>query len=360
MPVTKPAGATLAAKVAERIRGEFLETDARPVKFLPSERELASRMECARTTVRGALGLLAEEGLVRAEQGRGYRVLPRVVGVRAGSAIAVALPEDWKDEGGTSLRSEAAVALQRALVDGGYRALIMRVDWSSPQRAARQLEEANIWGAALVGGESLAYKAVSRLGLPCVAIDCLDRDVPLDMIMQDNFGGGRQAAEHLLDAGHENIAWFGPVKESSHSLERFAGARTAFTARGRDISRKYLFDRGPWEAAAAKRMLGRSDRPTAVLCMWVGATLAVGRAARDLGMKLGEDLHIVGWCTEAKYSSVIEREFGPGKAPPVIVWSTAELATIALARLLWHLREPRIKPLRVSVPTRLVPSAEHL
>jgi len=227
------------------------------------------------------------------------------------------------------------------------------------QKAARQLEGVDCWGAVLVGGETDTYEAIARTGRPCVAIDFPDHTLPIDTIMQDNFGGGRLAAEHLLAAGHERIAWFGAVSTGSHALERFSGARAAFTARGLDIPQKYVFAEAPDEKTA-REMLSRPDRPTAVLAMWVGQTLAVGRAARSLGLELGRDLDMVGWCTEENYSASIEREFGPGKAPPVVVWSTEEMAKIALARLLWHLREPNLKPLRVSVPMRLVASADQL
>jgi DNA-binding LacI/PurR family transcriptional regulator len=314
-------------------------------------------MGCARTTVRGALGLLAEEGLVRAEQGRGCRVLPRTAGLKPGSALAIAMPAEHSADG---IGPECSVALQQALLDAGFHALILNVDWSAPRQAARQLAGLQVWGAALNGGGKAAYQAVHDTGLPCVAIDCADRDLPVDSIMQDNFGGARLAAERLLERGHRQIAWFGPVADSNHSLERFAGARTAFTARGLDIPAGQLYAQGPWDEAAARRMLERRDRPTAVLAMWVGQTLAVGRAARSLGLDLGKDLDLIGWCTETKYAAVIEREFGPGQAPPVVVWNSREMADIALARLLWHLRQPNLKPLRISVPTRLVPAGGRL
>jgi DNA-binding LacI/PurR family transcriptional regulator len=354
MPQTRDT-ASLAAEVAERIRAEFLEGgNGRPMRFLPGERDLAGRMGCARTTVRGALSLLAEEGLVRAEQGRGYRVLSRASGLKPGSALAIAMPAEHRREG---IGPECSVALQQVLLDAGYRALVLNVDWCSPRDAARQLADLEVWGAALNGGGGAAYRAVHQAGLPCVAIDCADRDLPVDSIMQDNFGGARQAAEYLLERKHREVAWFGPVTASNHSLERFAGARTALTARGLDFASKRVLSEGALDETAARKMLERRDRPTAVLAMWVGQTLAVGRAARSLGLELGKDLDLVGWCTEDKYAAVVEREFGPGQAPPVVVWSSREMADIALARLVWHVREPGLKPLRISVPTRLVTSA---
>jgi DNA-binding FadR family transcriptional regulator len=45
-----------------------------PGAKLPSERDLAAKLEASRTTVRLILVKLGAEGLVRAEHGRGYFV----------------------------------------------------------------------------------------------------------------------------------------------------------------------------------------------------------------------------------------------------------------------------------------------
>jgi DNA-binding LacI/PurR family transcriptional regulator len=359
MPLARPKGASLTAEIAERIREGYLNGAGRPARFLPSERELATSLGVARTTVRGALHILTEEGLVRPEHGRGYRTLPRAAGLKPGSAVAVAMPVERHRAADAGSRSESLVALQRELLERGWQALFLGVDWDRPAAAARQLVEARVWGAALNGGEAAAYRVVHQLGMPCVALDCADRDLPIDSIMQDNFGGARLAADYLLERGHRKVAWFGGVSTSNHSLERFAGASTAFNARGLELPRGYVVEAGP-DRQAARALLGRRDRPTAVLCMWLGQTLAVAQAARALGLELGKDLEVVGWATEITYRNVLERELGTGEAPPCIVWNTAEMGRIAAERLSWHLREPRLKPLRISVPTRLVVSGDEL
>lgn len=50
-----------------------------PVDFLPSEPELERIHNISRTTVRKAMKLLAEEGLVDIKQGRASTALPRLL-----------------------------------------------------------------------------------------------------------------------------------------------------------------------------------------------------------------------------------------------------------------------------------------
>jgi DNA-binding LacI/PurR family transcriptional regulator len=141
-------------------------------------------------------------------------------------------------------------------------------------------------------------------------------------------------------------------------LERFAGAGSAFTRAGMDLPGELVFEPGKDAVGAARQMLARADRPTAVLALWEGLAIATARAAGDLGLVLGKDLDLVGWTTEQNYRARVEREFREGPAPSWILWDTGEMARIAVARLAWHHRDPGLKPLRISVPTRLALPAQ--
>ena len=145
---------------------------------------------------------------------------------------------------------------------------------------------------------------------------------------------------------------------SDHSLERFTGAQAAFLKRGLELPPEYVVRTGGSGAedleSAARGLLSRADRPTAVLAMWTGHAVALARAARSLGLEIGRDLDLVAWSTELGYRAQLEREFGAGRAPATVIWNTEEMGRIAVARLLWRLREPNLAPVRISVPLRLV------
>ncbi len=346
------------AKVAEQIRRHYLADKLAAFgEYLPGERELAERYEVARVTVRRALRKLAAEGLVRPEPGRGYRPLPRSNGLKPGSPaahiVSAAHPEEntW-----TSTAEELINSMQRVLAERGCHALVVGTKGMAPGELVRSIVEAGVWGAVLDTVERPVIEAVVDTGLPCVCIDCFSNGLHADCVLQDNHGGGRLAAEHLIARGHRRIGWVGDVALTDHSLERFTGAQAGFLRRGRELSREFIVEttnRPEEDERAIRALLSRPDRPTAVLALWAGVSLTVARISRELGLEIGRDLDLVAWSTEIGYHTQIEREFGPGRAPATVVWDTEEGARIAANRLAWRQREPGLAPIRISVPTRL-------
>ncbi len=347
MPVRGEPGAALTAGVADSIRKEHLAGEAVGPKFLPSERDLARTLGVSRTTVRHALGLLESEGLVRAEHGRGYRRLPRSTALGAGSRIAILRPV-----GAGGISETLTRSLEREALARGAQLLSLGPAELSTASLADSLLEARVWGVVLTLDDPGLQRAVAEAGLPCVAVDCASREPDIDYVMQDNFGGAMQAAEHLIGRGRRRIAWFGPVRQTPQSLERFAGAGCAFTKHGLELSRDMVVSPEGDLETAARELLSRADRPDGVLAMWMGHAVAVCRAARELGLAPGRDLDLVGWANEEVYREELRRELGP-EAPPMVVWSTDEMARIAIARLEWKLRDRTIRPLRITLPTRL-------
>jgi DNA-binding LacI/PurR family transcriptional regulator len=359
-PQASPTRAPSTARVVRLIRKDYLHGEIVPNSFLPGERELASRYSVARVTVRRALATLSAEGLVRAEPGRGYRALMRIAGLPTGTPAAYVVSGKGDKKAWTYTMQELAASFQRLLVEDGWQALTISIEGRSPQELVRQLGQSGVWGVAVDSNDDRVFRTIHENGIPCVSVDAITPTVEIDNILQDNHRGGRQAADYLLEKGHRKIAWFGEVGGSDHSVERFTGAEAAFLRRGLELPREFVFNHAGDHERVAREMLTRADRPTAVLSLWTGQTNTVGRVARELGLEIGKDLDLVGWSTEQGYRNYLEREYGPGKAPPTVVWSTTEMCRVAVTRLLWHVREPNLKPLRVSVPTRLVSRAEEL
>ena len=108
-------------RVARKLRRQITEGLIPPGERLPSERTLASQHGIARNTAREAIRLLADEGLVDAEHGRGVfvRTKPRLL--RFGS-----------NRYSRSLRTETGLSPYRAEVDKQGR--IASVDCTSIKR----------------------------------------------------------------------------------------------------------------------------------------------------------------------------------------------------------------------------------
>ena len=176
-----------------------------------------------------------------------------------------------------------------------------------------------------------------RRGLPIVTVDQRPLD-GLPSVNVDDRNGARLGAQHLVDLGHRRIGVLTLPLESEE--DRNAGLVPAYDRMNgwRDVLAPLgiepLVERGVYLAsepsyAAARALLDRPDRPTGVLCVSDAFALEVLRAAADLGLRVPEDVSVVGY--DDSRVAVLTR-------PPLTtirqdVRTKARLAVDALVRL---------------------------
>src|SRR5262249_35943562 len=142
---------------------------------------------------------------------------------------------------------------------------------------------------------------VKQSGTPLVMVDA--RTPGVDSVSKNDFAGAEQAAQYLIRKGHQRIAWFGPIGESTQSRERFGGATSVLAAEGMEFACRAGTDRlSPQLIQAAREMLSRADRPTGILALWQQLAVAVVHAARELGLVIGKEIEVIGWCAEELYA----------------------------------------------------------
>ena len=116
-------------------------------------------------------------------------------------------------------------------------------------------------------------------------------------VVIDDAAGGRMVAEHLLGKGHERLAFIGQAHEPSERVlqsdARLAGFRAGLGSVDPDI--RLVEHSVDAAAAAARELLVREDRPTAIFSH--DDVLASGalRAARELGLSVPDDVAVVGF-----------------------------------------------------------------
>jgi hypothetical protein len=84
----------------------------------------------------------------------------------------------------------------------------------------------------------------------------------------------------------------------------------------------------------------------------------VAAAARELRLAIGQDFHMVGWAADEVYADGFAPIFEDAPVPPAVVWSTAKMAEVALARLAERRSHPGTPTIRMTIPARLKLSEE--
>jgi DNA-binding LacI/PurR family transcriptional regulator len=107
---------------------------------------------------------------------------------------------------------------------------------------------------------------LEELGLPAVLVGHLDEPVALPSVNLDDTQGVAAAVRHLADLGHQRIAHVAGDRRFLHARRRQAAFAAAMTAAGLDPAMVMDTDftmRGG--AAATRVLLGRAERPTAIV-----------------------------------------------------------------------------------------------
>jgi LacI family transcriptional regulator len=118
----------------------------------------------------------------------------------------------------------------------------------------------------------------------------------------DNLEGGRMAARHFAEKGRRRCAYVGEVGVPEHIIHlsdlRLEGFRQGLQERGLDLPGEYV-SREPYSREGVVRqveaLLSRSSLPDAIFAYSDLHAADVLRAARARGMRVPEDLSIIGF-----------------------------------------------------------------
>jgi DNA-binding LacI/PurR family transcriptional regulator len=156
--------------------------------------------------------------------------------------------------------------------------------------------------------ETPALSWLLKRRLPLVFVD----QVPapgIPSINVDDRGGARAAAQHLMDLGHRHVAAILSTRGEAGVVEdprrlplghvqrqRLLGWLDALTEHGIEP----FYAQAPHYAheqfaVAARRLLDTDQRPTAVLALTDAIAVATVQAARDMGLRVPDDLSVVGF-----------------------------------------------------------------
>ncbi|WP_237712777.1 LacI family DNA-binding transcriptional regulator [Paenibacillus elgii] len=114
----------------------------------------------------------------------------------------------------------------------------------------------------------------------------------------DDYDGGRQVTEHLLERGHRSIGFAAGLPTSRASRERLRACRDVLSARGLALRTEFTFE-GAQELAdgveIGRKLIAMKERPSAFICFDDVVALGVVKAFQSEGLGIPEDMSLIGF-----------------------------------------------------------------
>ena len=196
---------------------------------------------------------------------------------------------------------EVFIGIEDVTQARGYSLLLANchADPTRELRAVRLLREHRVDGilvsASRVG--ALYMRLLAKINVPVVLINNEHPGEFIFSVTIDNVNAARDATRHLVDLGHRRIGYIGNQFGLQADTDRFAGYRQVLEEA--DIGfQPELVTHGNGKPEGGmhgmERLLALPERPTAVFCYDDMGAIGAMRAAREHGMRVPDDLSIVG------------------------------------------------------------------
>lgn len=328
----------------------------------PTIATIAAQMGLSRATVTHVLNGRAteqrikpetQERVLKAAHELGYRANAAARAVRAGRYGNIALIQSLY---GQYLPSELLRGLTQAIASRDIRFVLTQApdtvisDETYLPDTMRGLSVDGVIINRHLGFSEPYLAHIQRLGIPAIFLNVKQE---FDCVHPDDLTGGRITAEHLLQLGHERIAYLEtdePENRHYSKHDRRAGYEQAMQDAGKTPQISLLPTASPLPGRpgsdarieAARLLLMQADRPTAIVAYEIAEAMAVVHAAHILGMRIPQDLSIVQF-----HHRIDLRYFVPIQT---VSNEMTEVGTAAVEMLLEKIENPQ-----TALPARVVP-----
>jgi len=287
-------------------RGRQSVGGSRPAKTLqPTIGDVARRASVSRATVSRVINRYphvrprVRAAVQRAMQALGYRPdrVARSLARRETQTLGLVVADITNP-----FYAETARAIVETARGHGYNVILCNTD-NLPRLQEEYVEvlrQRRVDGI-IFGSVFLHDPVVERLvqaGYPCIMYNRRLRSRSGNYIVLDNVGASRELTRHFLKLGHRRIGFISGLRDTSTAVDRLQGYREALRAAGvpRDPG---LIRPGAFKAEmaqrAARELLKLRRRPTAIVAGNDLMALGVIQAAEDMGLRVPEDVAVVGF-----------------------------------------------------------------
>lgn len=206
-----------------------------------------------------------------------------------------------------SFLPEILQGVDRTAEEQGYHTFVSvhEHDLTRAERHLRSLASKGVDGIVYYPTESGAEGELLNELLQDIPVVTVMRPVPGftgATVLVDDRAGGEMAARHLLELGHDQLGFLG-YRDIDFAADRRIGFEETVRRAGAELRPEWeVHDLAPGDASArdvALRILSLPKRPTALFCASDRLAARAMQAAFDLGLRVPEDLSILGYNGDA-------------------------------------------------------------
>lgn len=204
---------------------------------------------------------------------------------------------------------------ERVAAEQGYAVLLCEADQRNADQYLRALIDRQVDGVIIAG---VATSALSEYDLARLNVVLINQPSErYSTVAGDSVAAGRAAADHLMELGHERIAFVGPSTSLPAYRLRERGFADRLRAAGITPPSDY------WRRADASVQGGQNAMrvlidlpkpPTAVFCATDIIALGAHKAASKAGLELGAELSLLG-CDDIEMNTLVSPELSSIRTP---------------------------------------------
>lgn len=291
--------------IADDIRSNILSGALKVNEAIPPELHLQKDYSVSRHTVREAISLLVNEGYLRKEKGSGtyvsetYLTQPNHSNKKTIGVITTYLSD--------YIFPSIIRGIEKELSEKGYSLLLASTnnDTLQEKKSLEMMLSYGVDGLIVEPTKSNQYNpnlsyylAFKEQAIPFVMINAHYEELDAPSIVLNDVTSGFLATSELLDNGHNNIALITKI-DDLQGKNRMKGYVKAFEAQRKVFHSESVFTyttetKNQLLENLRKTLLTNEQSITGIVCYNDAIALDIMEIAKELGLKIPEDLSIIG------------------------------------------------------------------
>lgn len=302
-------------EIFEYYRDKILSGEMKYGERLPTEQEMGEMFSVSRHTVRQSILELEKQGYIYREKSKGAFVDKLDKDKKSKSKMIIVI---------TTYVSEYIFpflikGIEEVLSKNGYDILLLSTnnEKEKEREQLKKLLEYDVVGAIIeptasaLGNTNIDYyKEISKNNIPYLMINAAYDKEKQSYVSIDDEKGGYKICKYLIQLGHKKIA--GLFKEDDiQGIERKKGYLKALEENNIEVDSTIIgkfktFEEDFYVDGFTKSLLSKNDRPTAIFCYNDRVAMKVIKVAKELGIRIPEDLSVVGYDNDETISNALD------------------------------------------------------